>query len=292
MAGGEPHATGLGMVGSSRWDGAARDRAAGILMGLVAGDRNGGPARLAKRLSESLALRRSFDADDVARRWHEWFLTGRSYDEGPITLAVLRALRTPIPFRGTAKAFEEAAREVDVRFGGETAGSGPLRRAAPIAAVPFLDAAAMEEAARGQARLTHRHPLAGESAAAVVLACRLLVEGRPWSEALAFASAGRPESVASALRKPGDRPPGRGGFAPEVLHAAAHFVERAGSFAEALETSLRFAGPDNLCAATAGALAGARWGASTIPPDSLEHEKGRKLAPRMAALAARLAPPE
>jgi ADP-ribosylglycohydrolase len=56
-----------------------------------------------------------------------------------------------------------------------------------------------------------------------------------------------------------------------VLRAAVYFVGTSGSFAEALERSLVFAGPANYCPVLVGAIAGARWGASAITQSSLTH---------------------
>jgi ADP-ribosylglycohydrolase len=66
-------------------------------------------------------------------------------------------------------------------------------------------------------------------------------------------------------------PGNNGGFAPDVLRAALHFVDTSGNFAEALERSLAFAGAANYCPVLVGAIGGGRWGASTIPPSSLAH---------------------
>jgi ADP-ribosylglycohydrolase len=61
------------------------------------------------------------------------------------------------------------------------------------------------------------------------------------------------------------RPLSTGGYAPEVLRAAVHFVARHDIFADALGGSLDFAGPANYCPVLVGAMGGARWGAATIP---------------------------
>ena len=81
-------------------------------------------------------------------------------------------------------------------------------------------------------------------------------------------------------------PGNNGGFAPDVLRAALHFVGTSGSFAEALERSLAFAGPANYCPVLVGAIAGARWGASAIMPSSLAHVD---ILPRVTAAADALA---
>ena len=264
------------------------DRVRGVLLGLAAGDRNGGPIRMAKRLAESLAARRAFDRDDVARRWHEWFLAGHADDEGSVTRLVLRSLPAVVPFRQQADAFERAALAVDARLEGETAGCNPLHRAAPLAMALFIESGSLAAAAIAEARLTHVHPLAGEASAACVVICRALAEGRPWDEAVALGEEGRLPEVARAVGGWSGTPPGRGGYSPEVLHAALHFAGRGASFVEAMEEALRFAGGDNFCPVTVGALAGARWGASAIPASMLEHPKARKLVPRLEKIASRL----
>jgi ADP-ribosylglycohydrolase len=49
------------------------DRVRGILIGLAAGDRNGGPIRMAVHLAESLAEKGRFDAEDVFGRYLAWW---------------------------------------------------------------------------------------------------------------------------------------------------------------------------------------------------------------------------
>jgi ADP-ribosylglycohydrolase len=68
-----------------------------------------------------------------------------------------------------------------------------------------------------------------------------------------------------------DVPGNNGGFAPDVLRAAVFFVRTSNCFTEALERSLVFAGDANYCPVLVGAIAGARWGASSIPPASFAH---------------------
>lgn len=50
-----------------------RDRCAGVLVGLAAGDRNGGPVRLAIRLLESLLEKKGFDKSDVVEKYLSYF---------------------------------------------------------------------------------------------------------------------------------------------------------------------------------------------------------------------------
>jgi len=65
-----------------------------------------------------------------------------------------------------------------------------------------------------------------------------------------------------------------GGFAPDVLRTSLYFVEQSSDFDTALDPSLTFAGAANYCPVLVGALAGARYGASTI---SLHHLNSNKM---------------
>ncbi len=130
--------------------------------------------------------------------------------------------------------------------------------------------------AKAEAGLTHHDPVAGEIAATVNKLCRALIRGVGWDMAL------RQCGGFDGHEGPGNN----GGFAPDVLRAALHFVGRSACFAEALDKSLVFAGPANYCPVLVGALAGVRWGESAIPPSSLAHVE---LLPRVRAAAEALA---
>jgi len=127
-----------------------------------------------------------------------------------------------------------------------------------------------------EARLTHYDPVAGEVAAAVNRLCRALIRGPAWDLAL------RQFGKCSGEDGPGNN----GGFAPDVLRAALHFVASSACFAEALDRSLAFAGAANYCPVLGGAIAGARWGVSAIPHPSLAHVE---ILPRVRATADALA---
>ncbi len=70
----------------------AQDRVEGILLGLAAGDRNGGPIRMALLLAESLAALKRFDREDVLRRYLDWWHR-EGFDTGPIVAEVLDRIR-------------------------------------------------------------------------------------------------------------------------------------------------------------------------------------------------------
>ena len=235
----------------------SRDRIRGILLGLAAGDRNGGPIRMAIRLAESLAERRRFDPEDVLARYLEWWRDG-AFDTGPTAATVFGLIEA-----GMEPA--EAVERVHDQSGGMTAGCNPAHRCAPLAIASFLGDDELAGCALREASLTHQHPLAGDVAAAVAVLCRALIRGEPWSDALTKAKIGRLQPTIEALDGDQPRPLSSGGYAPEVLRAAVHFVTRNENFADALIASLDFAGPANYCPVLVGAMGGARWGAVAIP---------------------------
>jgi ADP-ribosyl-[dinitrogen reductase] hydrolase len=156
----------------------------------------------------------------------------------------------------------EAVKRVHDQAGGLTAGCNPAHRCASLAMAPFLPDEEPAGGALREARLTHHHPLAGDVAAAVVVLCRALIRGEPWDDAVSRAATGRLGPTIQALDENNRYPLSPGGYAPEVLRSAVHFVAGHDSFADALSASLAFAGPENYCPVLVGTLAGARWGRS------------------------------
>jgi ADP-ribosyl-[dinitrogen reductase] hydrolase len=242
----------------------AHDRARGILIGLAAGDRIGGPVRMAMRVAESLAETEAFEADDVLSRYLAWYREG-AFDTGRVAEHVLRRIAEgKDPYVALFAADRECA--------GRTAGCSAAHRIGPIAMASFLSDEQLPSVALEEARLTHLHPLAGDVAAATAVLCRALIRGRSWSEALAVAAEGRlPETVDALLGNAERNQLRDGGFAPDVLQAAVLFTGQAESFEGALAAALAFAGTPNYSPVLVGAIAGARWGAKAIPERELAH---------------------
>lgn len=258
------------------------DRVLGAILGLVAGDRNGGPQRFALRLARSLVALRRFDPGDVLGRYLEWWRSG-AFDTGPTAAHVFQLIE-----QGVTP--ERAARLVHEASGGQTAGVGPAHRVTPLGALPIVPAGELLQAARREARLTHWHPLAGWVAGAVALLIRRLVAGQELEAALeaserdvaraAASEADRRAAVvveilgAALRRELAVERAGAGGYAPETFAAALAFVIRYdASFEVALERSIAFAGGANYAPVLVGAIAGARAGASAIPQRMLRHER-------------------
>lgn len=230
---------------------------AGVLFGLAAGDRIGGPLNMALTLAESLVERGGFETDAVGRSYYEWWRTD-GYDSGPTSAQVFMCIESGL-------SFESAAQRVHKIAGEMTAGCNPAHRAAPLAMCMNIDEGELAAAAIAEARLTHLHPLAGDVSAAVVRLCRALIHGQPWAEALRSASIDRLPETCRAL-KPDHRIVNHpSGFAPDVLAAAVRFVDRADCFESAIMESLANDSGANYVPVLVGSIGGARWGKSAVP---------------------------
>jgi ADP-ribosylglycohydrolase len=241
----------------------AEDRCRGVLLGLAAGDRNGGPIRMAVRLAESLLELGRFDPADIVTRYLRWWREG-AFDTGPVSGRALELMASGMPAL-------EATAQVHRELGGKTAGCNPAHRSSPLAMCAAIADDDLAGCAAAEARLTHHDPLAGEVAAAVSVLCRSMIRGAAWESALQRSAEGRQAQTSAALFSGQEGPGTSGGFAPEVLRAAVYFVGSCASFAEALERSVAFAGPANYGPVLVGAIGGARWGSSAIPRQALDH---------------------
>ncbi|MFT4978052.1 MAG: ADP-ribosylglycohydrolase [Myxococcota bacterium] len=257
----------------------APDRVSGILLGLAAGDRNGGPTELALRLAESLTTQQGFSPDDVSARYRQWWRV-EGFDTGPVADAVFALV-------DDGMSHADAAAEVHRARGGLTAGSNTAHRCPPLAMCATLTDDDLPAVAVREAALTHFHPLAGETSAAVVVLIRALVQGASLSGAIDRAAVGRCAHIEDALHDA--LPLSRGGFAPEVLGTALHFLRRhdGADLDAALQAALDHAGPANFAPVLVGAIGGARWGAAVIGGAHRRHVADwRRLERAAAALAA------
>jgi len=240
-----------------------QDRCRGVLLGLAAGDRNGGPIRMAVRLAESLLELGRFDPQDIVRRYLRWWREG-AFDTGPVSGRALELM-------AAGMSALETTGLVHRELGGKTAGCNPAHRSAPLAMLATLADDDLASCAITEARLTHHDALAGDVAAAITVLCRSLIRGVAWESAVQRSAEERQAEASAAMFSVRDGPGTSGGFAPEVLRAAVYFVGSSSSFSDAMGRSLAFAGPANYCPVLVGGIGGARWGSSVIPAPALAH---------------------
>lgn len=255
------------------------DQIAGVIYGLAAGDRVGGPLNMALTLAWGLADRGRFDLESISRRYFEWW-RGDGFDTGPTAARVFRHVASGCTFETAAKIVHESSGEM-------TAGCNPAHRSAPLAMFLKIDDDDLAQSAIAEARLTHLHPLAGDVSAAVVRLCRALIRGQSWPEALHFASIGRLAETCQALKIDDSPPNSPGGFAPEVLAAAIRFIDRSDSFETAMSQALEHDSGANYVPVLVGSIGGARWGRAAIPAHYLEsrHELNQHLDNLLRLLA-------
>ena len=154
-----------------------------------------------------------------------------------------------------------------------SAGNGSLMRLAPVAIRHWQAPALLADVAARQSRTTH-------AAAEAVDACMA------YAALLADAVAGKPRDEVLAPRKFGDTPAVRAvlagswrgkpreaikssGYVIHSLEAGLWCVARTGDFASAVLLAANLGDDADTTAAIAGQLAGALYGASSIPPEWL-----------------------
>lgn len=274
-------------------------RAAGVLLGLAAGDalgagyeferppfdriemRGGGlgpfaPGEWTDDTSMAICIAEvtatgSQDPDAIGARFLDWYRSDPP-DVGNLTRAVLG--------RATdARELPLRAAEVFAAHPHGSAGNGALMRTAPVALAALKDPDRIAALARTLAALTHADPLAGDSCVLWSLAIeRAVVTGR--LDQLRYGLAWVPperramweQAIAAAEREPPDTFTDNG-FTVTALQAAYAAIlatpvpteQPARHLQHALEAAVGIGDDTDTVAAIAGSLLGAAWGASAVP---------------------------
>ncbi len=225
-------------------------------------------------------LRTEAALDAIAEGFLEWY-DGGPADIGNQTAAVLGATRRRLDRgeTGTSRVMHEEA-VTYTRYHAHSAGNGAVMRTAAIAWAHPDDREACADAARTVAELTHADPLAGDSCVLWSEAIRIAIaEGvidvtagldmvpderrQQWTTWLADASSPTHERVPGRRFSPN-------GYTVKAVQAAVAAVTQTlamdtGHLAAALHAAVRIGDDTDTVAAIAGALLGARWGASAVP---------------------------
>jgi len=247
------------------------DRATGCLVGLVAGDDNGGPTAMMLRVLEYIAYNKPWGMIDVERQYLEWFRED-GFDAGLVTHKVLELVDSGL-------SFGEAAKQVDKELDGMTAGVSPAHRSIPLTLhyvvwylrspnffeeCPNTGFREFQRTVEREAELTHLHNDAVEVSLAVNAICMQLMLGKDEFKALDFGMKFINEGLRSNIldnvyTKNSDHLKG-GGYAPDVLTAALWFLFHTDTFEDALKQSKEFSGAANYCPVLVGSIGGAMYG--------------------------------
>lgn len=227
---------------------------------------------IARVAATGVDLRSAEALDAIAGGFAAWFAEGPA-DVGIQTAQVLSragAEADAVRMRAEASAVHAAS--------GRSAGNGSLMRTAPVA-LTYLDAPESDlvEAAMAISALTHHDPLAGQGAALWSLMIRhAILEGslpdveamlvhlpdaQVWREVVAEAESDPPESftgnawVVGAFQAAWSA----------IVHTPVPEQEPSEHLQQALARAIGIGHDTDTVAAIAGALLGARWGASAVP---------------------------
>lgn len=215
--------------------------------------------------------------DEIVSDWVAW--SRHAADVGTQTRAVLNS--------GATTALTLAAAAADVhRRNGRSGGNGSLMRTAPVALALLGDAEATAQAAATISQLTHFDPDASD---ACILWCAAIQHAITHGEfnianGLGWIPNERRDHWVKLIVEAENSEPtsfGSNGWVVHALQAAWSLITRtpvpslnpaadsypAQHLRHVLEGAARLAGDTDTVAAIAGALVGARWGASAVPAE-------------------------
>ena len=247
-------------------------------------------------LAESLLRCDGVDEEDLARTFREHYEPGRGYGSGTETVLSMWERGVPV------------AEAAGCLFNGSgSARNGAAMRVAPVAVRFSSDSAAVRAQAERSARVTHTHPEGVEGAVVQAMAVAAALTGRdPLRAALDAASTAAMRAGLEAAQRATEHnldPVALAGdtrlvssSAAESMPVAVAFGSRAPGFTGAMSAAAGCGGDTDTVAAMAGAIAGARSGASGIPTRWLvaleDGERGRSHIAQLAAALVEGASPE
>lgn len=219
---------------------------------------------LALRIARSLVEHESFDGQDIAERFQEWY-EGGPFDIGLMTADAIRKFQ-----RGTS--WRDAGREVwEHRGEGSNAGNGSVMRCAPHAIAFADDPSTLVQVSKRSSAITHYDPRCTYGCAILngTIAGYLRGADTPLETALERVQADAPEELINALRPVPDgidnaqlQP---SGYVVHTLQTALYDALTAETATDAIVTAVNRGGDTDTLGAVTGALAGARFGSESLP---------------------------
>jgi len=215
-------------------------------------------------VARSLVDQQAFDPADIAARFVDWYDSG-PFDIGRMTMKSLSRLKHGDDWSEAGQHVWEASPE------GQNAGNGSVMRCAPLA-IPYATTwERLVEVSRQSSQITHADPRCTDGCVVLNLTLAGLLEdaSTPLRDALDYVDASAPDELTTALS-----PLARGetpdtleisGYVIHSLQTALHDGLHAETAEEAIVTAVNRGGDTDTIGAIAGAVAGARFGASQLP---------------------------
>jgi ADP-ribosyl-[dinitrogen reductase] hydrolase len=238
-------------------------------------------------IARSLVEHQAFDPAEVAERFVAWYDSG-PFDIGGMTRRSLTRLK-----RGDA--WDEAGQHVwENSPEGQNAGNGSVMRCPPLAIPYATEWDRLAEVSRQSSQITHADPRCTEGCAVLNLTVAGLLDDAdaPLQDALDYVGSDAPGELVAALEPlaRGDPPSTleTSGYVVHSLQTALHDGLTADSAEDAIVTAVNRGGDTDTIGAIAGAVAGARFGASQLPDRWLaaidETDELELLAEQLAAV--------
>ena len=256
-----------------------KDRAVGCLMGMLAGDDNGGPTAMMMKNLKTIAHTKTLMTQYFGKGYLEWFKKD-GYDAGLVTHKVLNLVSLGL-------SFGEAAKQVNEVLEGMTAGISPAHRSIPLTLYyvawylrspnffeefPNTGFREFESSIKSEAKLTHLNKEAGEVSAAVNAICLYFIVGKDEYKAIKFGMKflnydwAWQDNIFKHIGSLTIDDLNNGGYAPDALVAALWFLFNNRTFEDAIKQSKEFAGAANYCPVLVGLIGGSMYGYKEIKP--------------------------
>ena len=213
-------------------------------------------------IARSVVEKRGFEPADIAARFVAWY-DSDPFDIGRMTMQSLSRLKHGDEWNEAGQQVWESSPE------GQNAGNGSVMRCPPLAIPYATDRDRLAEVSRQSSRITHADPrcTGGCAILNLTIAGLLANSETPLQDALDEVD-NAPEELTTALE-----PIARGespnlqtsGYVVHSLQTALHDGLRADTATEAIVTAVNRGGDTDTIGAIAGAVAGARFGASELP---------------------------
>lgn len=225
---------------------------------------------LALGIARSLVSRGEFDGEDVAKRFVDWYETD-PFDIGLMTHDAISRLEDGEPWDEAGLTVWESRRE------GSNAGNGSVMRCAPYALAFADDPQYLGQVSEQSSAITHADPRCKRGCAVLNLTIAALLrdEDDPLQRALETSYSGQsnaPEIEAAVQGLPdsvSESEITNGGYVVDALQAGIYYALSAEDAEDAIVRAVNAGGDADTVGAITGALAGARFGAKSLPDEWL-----------------------